>query len=94
MKVIGLIGGMSWESTAEYYRLINEKERTRLEGLHSAAYILHSVDFDEIERYQAESEWEKAGIELPNVAVSLERKEKPPISFRLWAARNFKCGNF
>ncbi|MDN3293156.1 aspartate/glutamate racemase family protein [Streptomyces ficellus] len=61
MKTIGLIGGMSWESSAEYYRLLNELVRERLGGLHSARCILHSVDFAEIERLQAAGEWEQAG---------------------------------
>jgi aspartate racemase len=53
MKVIGLLGGMSWESTAEYYRLLNEGVRERLGGLHSAKCVLYSVDFAEIERLRA-----------------------------------------
>lgn len=53
MKTIGLIGGMSWESSAEYYRLHNELVRERLGGLHSAKCVLHSVDFAEIEELQA-----------------------------------------
>ena len=52
MKLIGLLGGMSWESTALYYRLMNEEVRNRLGGLHSARIILHSVDFHEIEQRQ------------------------------------------
>lgn len=54
MKTIGLLGGMSWESTIPYYRIINEEVRNRLGGLHSAKIILHSVEFDEIERCQFE----------------------------------------
>lgn len=73
MKTIGLIGGMSWESTTEYYQLINEEVKKRLGGLHSAKCLLYSVDFDEIERYQAKGEWDKAGILLGNVALSLEK---------------------
>ncbi|WP_249260838.1 aspartate/glutamate racemase family protein [Virgibacillus pantothenticus] len=53
MKTIGLIGGMSWESSIEYYRIINEEVKGRLGGLHSAKCVLYSVDFDEMERYQA-----------------------------------------
>ena len=53
MKTIGLIGGMSWESTIPYYRIINEEVRKRLGGLHSAKIILHSVEFDEIEQCQS-----------------------------------------
>lgn len=73
MKVIGLIGGMSWESSAEYYRIINEEVKRRLGGLHSAKCLLYSVDFEEIERYQSEGEWEKAGEVLGDVAHSLEK---------------------
>ena len=57
MKTIGLIGGMSWESSLEYYRIINEEVKIKLGGLHSAKCILYSVDFEEIERYQAEGDW-------------------------------------
>jgi aspartate racemase len=60
MKTIGLIGGMSWESTAEYYRIINETVRDRLGGLHSARIVLYSVDFAEIEALQARGDWDKA----------------------------------
>jgi aspartate racemase len=73
MKTIGLIGGMSWESSVEYYRIINEEVKRRLGGLHSAKCLLYSVDFSEIERYQACGEWEKAGELLADAAVSLER---------------------
>lgn len=73
MKTIGLLGGMSWESTIPYYRLINEGVKQRLGGLHSASLILHSVDFHEIEAYQASGEWDKAGEMLAQAAVGLER---------------------
>jgi len=73
MKTIGLIGGMSWESSAEYYRIINEEVKNRLGGLHSAKCLLYSVDFEEIERYQAEGNWECAGQTLAKVALSLEK---------------------
>lgn len=73
MKTIGLIGGMSWESTVEYYKIINEVVKTRCGGLHSAKCLLYSVDFDEIERCQALGEWEKSGRILGEVAKSLER---------------------
>ncbi|MBM7603933.1 aspartate racemase [Metabacillus crassostreae] len=73
MKTIGLIGGMSWESSVEYYRLINEMVKEKLGGLHSAKCLLYSVDFDEIERYQAEGDWESAGKALGEVASSLEK---------------------
>ncbi|MFI6446710.1 aspartate/glutamate racemase family protein [Kitasatospora sp. NPDC050543] len=72
MKTIGLIGGMSWESTAEYYRLLNELTRERLGGLHSAKCVLYSVDFAEIERLQVEGRWEEAGEVLAAAARSLE----------------------
>lgn len=73
MKTIGLIGGMSWESSAHYYRIINEEVKNRLGGLHSAKCILYSVDFDEIERCQREDNWEMAGQLLGNAARSLEK---------------------
>lgn len=72
MKTIGLIGGMSWESTIPYYRIINEETRIRLGGLHSAKVFMYSVDFDEIERYQSNDEWEKAGEVLGRAAQKLE----------------------
>ena len=58
MKTIGLIGGMSWESTVPYYKIINEEVRDRLGGLHSAKVILYSVEFDEIETCQSSGDWE------------------------------------
>ncbi|GIO64132.1 MULTISPECIES: aspartate/glutamate racemase family protein [Paenibacillus] len=73
MKVIGLIGGMSWESSALYYRMVNEEVRSRLGGLHSAKCLLYSVDFEEIERYQAEGAWGKAGEVLGQTARALEK---------------------
>ncbi|WP_201714600.1 aspartate/glutamate racemase family protein [Rossellomorea arthrocnemi] len=73
MKVIGLIGGMSWESSAEYYRIINEEVKRRLGGFHSARCLLYSVDFEEIEHYQSEGDWKKAGETLGEVAHSLEK---------------------
>jgi aspartate racemase len=72
MKTIGLIGGMSWESSAEYYRLLNELVRERLGGLHSARCVLHSVDFAEIERLQVAGEWERAGEVLAAAGKGLE----------------------
>ncbi|GHF40483.1 aspartate racemase [Kitasatospora xanthocidica] len=72
MKTLGLIGGMSWESTAEYYRLLNELTRDRLGGLHSARLVLHSVDFADIERLQTAGRWEEAGKVLAGAARSLE----------------------
>ncbi|WAA12853.1 aspartate/glutamate racemase family protein [Fervidibacillus halotolerans] len=73
MKTIGLIGGMSWESSLEYYRIINEEVKRRLGGLHSAKCILYSVDFEEIERDQAKGDWERAGRTLGEVARALEK---------------------
>ena len=73
MKVIGLIGGMSWESTVPYYRLINEGVKARLGGLHSAKIVLYSVDFAEIERLQHRGEWDEAGALLADAARALER---------------------
>ncbi|MBH5320926.1 aspartate/glutamate racemase family protein [Paenibacillus sp. GSMTC-2017] len=73
MKVIGLIGGMSWESSVKYYQIINEEVKRRLGGLHSAKCMLYSIDFAEIERYQAAGDWESAGRLLGDVAQSLEK---------------------
>lgn len=72
MKTIGLIGGMSWESSAEYYRLLNELVRERLGGLHSAPCILHSLDFAEIEELQVAGDWERAGEILADAARGLQ----------------------
>jgi len=72
MKTIGFLGGMSWESSAEYYRLANELVRERLGALHSADCILLSVDFAEIEAMQAAGEWQAAGMRLADAARSLE----------------------
>lgn len=73
MKTIGLIGGMSWESSTMYYKMINEEVKHRLGGLHSAKCILYSVDFAEIERYQTEGNWKRAGEVLAEAAYSLEK---------------------
>jgi aspartate racemase len=72
MRTIGLIGGMSWESTATYYRLANELVRDRLGGLHSARIVMTSVDFAEIEELQARGDWDRAGEVLAAEAVRLE----------------------
>ena len=72
MKTIGLIGGMSWESTVPYYRQINETIKDRLGGLHSAKIILYSVDFHDIEQLQHVGDWETAGTMLAKSARSLE----------------------
>jgi aspartate racemase len=71
-RVIGMLGGMSWESTAEYYRLANELVRDRLGGLHSARLVLASVDFAEIEQLQVTGEWERAGQMLAEEAARLQ----------------------
>ncbi|MDO5686083.1 MAG: aspartate/glutamate racemase family protein [Neisseria sp.] len=71
MKKIGLIGGMSFESTLTYYRLLNEKINARLGGLHSAKIMLESVEFDEIARYQRQNEWDKAAVILNQCARNL-----------------------
>ena len=73
MRTIGLIGGMSWESSAIYYRLLNEEIKNRLGGLHSAQCLLYSVDFADIERRQREGDWDGAGQILAQAAQSLER---------------------
>lgn len=73
MRTIGLIGGMSWESTLEYYRLINQGVAGRLGGLHSARCLLYSVDFAEIERLQSAGDWEATATILADAAVRLER---------------------
>jgi len=73
MKTIGLLGGMSWESSLQYYRIINEAVRARLGGLHSAQILMFSVDFAGIEAMQARGEWERAGEELAEAAQRLER---------------------
>lgn len=72
MKTIGLIGGMSWESTVPYYRQINETVREKLGGLHSATLILYSVDFHEIEELQRKGDWAVAGERLARAGCSLE----------------------
>lgn len=71
MKTLGLIGGMSWESTIPYYRMINEYVKNRLGGLHSAKIILHSVDFHDIEQLQAQGDWQRAALVLSNIAIGL-----------------------
>jgi aspartate racemase len=73
MRRLGLIGGMSWESTTEYYRLINRGIATRLGGLHSADLLLHSVDFAPVAALQQSGDWEGAGALLAEAACGLER---------------------
>ena len=72
MRTIGLIGGMSWESTVPYYRIINETVRDALGGLHSAKIVMYSVDFDEIEKLQHSGLWDEAGRQLASAASALE----------------------
>ena len=73
LKTIGLIGGMSWESTVTYYKIINETVKEKLGGLHSAKCVLYSVDFQEIEECQASGNWEKSGEILGEAAYNLEK---------------------
>ncbi|NUP01137.1 MAG: aspartate/glutamate racemase family protein [Hamadaea sp.] len=72
MKLIGMIGGMSWESTALYYQLVNQLVREREGGLHSARCIVYSVDFAAIEQMQVQGRWHEAGIVLADAAKALE----------------------
>ncbi len=73
MKTIGLIGGMSWESSLEYYRMINEAVKKKLGGFHSAKSLMISVDFAEIEILQQQARWVEAGELLAEAAANLER---------------------
>ena len=73
LKTIGLMGGMSWESTVTYYKIINETVKEKLGGLHSAKCVLYSVDFQEIEECQASGNWEKSGEILGEAAYNLEK---------------------
>ncbi|UCF19148.1 MAG: aspartate/glutamate racemase family protein [Gemmatimonadota bacterium] len=72
MRVIGLLGGMSWESTAEYYRFINQEVRRRLGHQHSAKILMYSLDFELVEQMQAAGEWDRAGQLLATEARRLE----------------------
>jgi len=72
MKIIGLIGGMSWESSAEYYRIINEKIKEKLGGLHSVKSLMYSVDFEEIERLQHQGKWQELTEIMIDAAKKLE----------------------
>ncbi|WP_238902824.1 MULTISPECIES: aspartate/glutamate racemase family protein [unclassified Clostridium] len=73
MKTIGLIGGMSWESTVTYYQIINEVVKKQLGGLHSAKVVLYSVDFQEIEECQSNGDWDKSAEILGGSAKKLEQ---------------------
>ena len=75
MRTIGLIGGMSWESSAEYYRIVNETVKERLGGLHSAQVLLYSVDFAAIEELQHAGEWERAADWAMRAAEQARRGE-------------------
>jgi aspartate racemase len=72
MKTIGLIGGMSWESTVPYYRQINQTIKQQLGGLHSAKLVLYSVDFHEVERLQHAGDWDAAGVMMADAARALQ----------------------
>lgn len=72
MKTIGMIGGMSWESTVTYYQIVNETVKKELGGLHSAKVFLYSVDFAEIEHCQANGDWDKSALILSEAAKSLQ----------------------
>jgi len=73
VKIIGLIGGMSWESSLEYYRIINELIKNKLGGLHSGRIIMYSLDFDEIEKMQSEGKWEELTRKMIYCAKVLEK---------------------
>jgi aspartate racemase len=73
MKVIGLIGGMSWNSTLEYYRIINESVAQRLGGLHSARLVLYNLDFDEIKKAQHEGRWDDTAKILVDAGNALKQ---------------------
>jgi aspartate racemase len=72
MKTIGLVGGMSWESTLEYYRIINETIKEKLGGFHSAKLVMYSVDFAEVETLQHRGEWDQAAVLLKEAALRVE----------------------
>lgn len=73
MKTIGIVGGMTWESTVEYYRLLNQGVKVRLGGFHSAKMLMYNVDFAVIQDMQVKGEWEEAGVYLGEIAQFLER---------------------
>ena len=72
MKRIGLIGGMSWESTIPYYKIINEEISSKMGGLHSGNIVLYSLDFHELEKHQSKGDWEKVEEIIINAAKILE----------------------
>lgn len=73
MKTIGMIGGMSWESTAEYYRLVNQKIQKESGGFHSCKSIIYSVDFDEIELLLRNEDWKELDVIISGIALKLEK---------------------
>jgi aspartate racemase len=73
MKTIGVIGGMSWESSAEYYRLLNRYAKTRLGGHHNARSLMTTVDFAEVEALQRSGDWDALGVQMAQAALQLER---------------------
>lgn len=73
MKIIGLIGGMSWESSLEYYRIINETVKEKLGGFHSAKCLMYSVDFEEVEKLQRQGKWEEATALMIDAAQRVKR---------------------
>ena len=81
MKMIGLLGGMSWKSTAEYYRVINEQVNKRLGGLHSAKIAMVSLDFEEIERLQHEGRWDEATGIMIDAAKKVEKAGPTFVSY-------------
>jgi len=82
MKTIGLLGGLSWESSAEYYRIINQEAQRRLGGVHSAECLLWSFDFDEIKVLQAAGDWAAATARMIEAARRLERGGAGPRTWR------------
>src|SRR5476651_2280188 len=73
MKTIGMLGGMSWESSSVYYQLINREVQKRLGGVHSAKFLIYSFDFDEMSAMQRAGEWDKANARMASVAAGLEK---------------------
>ena len=73
MKTIGLVGGMSWESTVEYYRIINQRVKEKAGGFHSAKLVMYSVDFDEVEKRQHRGEWQELTAMMIDAAQKVER---------------------
>jgi aspartate racemase len=73
MKTIGLIGGMSWESSLEYYRIINETVKEKLRGFHSAKIAMYSVDFEEVEKLQHQGNWDEATRLMIDAAQRIEK---------------------